>query len=297
MDLWQLKIFSKVVELKSFSRAARAVHLSQPTVSSHIQDLEQYFGCRLIDRLAREVLPTKAGQLLYDYACRLIALSHEMEAALAEFQGKMKGRLFVGGSTIPGCYLLPQVIGAFKKSFPDVIVSLIIEDTAGIVQQIASGKLEMGIVGAESTDTRIAQEKLLRDELRLIVPQTHPWARKREIPLEKLLGEPFIIRESGSGTLKTIQDGLVRQGYQVEALNAVAEMATTEAICQGVRNGVGVSILSTLAVADDLKTGRLRAISVIGLQLKRHFYLTRHKARSLSPLGGHFVSFLKTYLS
>jgi DNA-binding transcriptional LysR family regulator len=297
MDLWQLKVFSKVVEFKSFSLAARAVHLSQPTVSSHIKDLEQHYGCRLIDRLAKEALPTQAGRLLYDYARRLLALSDETETALAGFQGKTKGRFMVGGSTIPGCYLLPRMIGAFKKEFPDVVVALIVRDTAEILAEIASGRLEVGIVGAESRDQGLIQEKLLRDELRLIVPENHPWARRRKVSLPSLLNEPFIVRESGSGTLQAIQEALFRQGHGMTALKVVAEMSGTEAICQGIRNGVGVSILSTLAVADDLHTGRLRALTVEGLNMSRHFYLTRRKARTPSPLCEHFVAFLKAYLS
>ena len=106
MDLWQLLIFCKVVEFKSFSKAGRAVHLSQPTVSSHIKDLEDHFDCRLIDRLAKEALPTKAGLLLYRYARRLISLRDETESAMAAFKGKVKGSLNLGGSTIPGAFVL-----------------------------------------------------------------------------------------------------------------------------------------------------------------------------------------------
>ena len=110
MDLWRLQIFCRVVELKSFSKAAKAVYLSQPTVSSHIKDLENHFECKLVDRLGREVIPTKAGRLLYDYATKIIALKQEAENALAEFQGKIKGRLTIGGSTIPAGYILPPLL-------------------------------------------------------------------------------------------------------------------------------------------------------------------------------------------
>ena len=113
MDLWQLHIFCKVVENSSFSKAGDLVHLSQPTVSSHIKDLEDHIGCRLIDRLPKKAVPTKAGQLLYTYARRLLALRNETEEALAAFQGTVKGRLILGGSTIPGAYILPRAVGLF----------------------------------------------------------------------------------------------------------------------------------------------------------------------------------------
>ena len=296
MDLWQLKIFCKVVELKSFSRAGKIVHLSQPTVSSHIKDLEDHFGCRLIDRLSKEAVATKAGELLYGYARKILAFSHKIEAAMAEFNGKIKGRLLIGGSTIPGAYLLPRMIGAFSGQYPEVTISLVVEDTEKVIDGVLSGNLEMGVVGAESGEKKIFQEKLIEDELRLIVPENHAWARKKAIPLDLLLTEPFIVRENGSGTLASIQLSLASQGYTIEDLKIAAELGSTEAVRQGIKNNVGVSILSTLAVSEDLKIGSLKSIAVKGLQLKRSFYLTRHKYRSLSPLSRIFIEFLKKEL-
>ena len=292
MDLWQLKIFCKVVELKSFSKAGKMVHLSQPTVSSHIKDLEDHFGCRLIDRLSKEAVATKSGELLYGYAHKILAFADEIETALAEFNGKIKGRLLIGGSTIPGGYLLPKIIGLFSAKYPEVTVSLIVEDTEKIIDGVLSGNLELGVVGAESGEKKILQEKLIEDEMHLIVPASHPWARQKAISLESLLDEPFIVRERGSGTLASIQQSMARAGYNIENLNITAELGSTEAVRQGIKNKLGVSILSTLAVSEDLETGSLAAVNVKGLQLKRNFYLTRHKYRSLSPLSRIFMEFL-----
>ena len=296
MDLWQLKIFCKVVELKSFSRAGKTVHLSQPTVSSHIKDLEDHFGCRLIDRLSKEAVATKAGELLYGYALKILSFSHKIEAAMAEFNGRIKGRLLIGGSTIPGAYLLPRMIGAFTAQYPEVTISLVVEDTEKVIDGVMSGNLEMGVVGAESGEKKIFQEKLIEDEMRLIVPENHIWAKKKAIPLDLLLTEPFIVRENGSGTLASIQLSLASRGYTIEDLKIAAEFGSTEAVRQGIKNNVGVSILSTLAVSEDLKIGSLKSIAVKGLKLKRSFYLTRHKYRSLSPLSRVFIEFLKNEL-
>jgi DNA-binding transcriptional LysR family regulator len=296
MDLWQLKIFCKVVELKSFSRAGKTVHLSQPTVSSHIKDLEDHFGCRLIDRLPKEAVATKAGELLYGYARKILSFSHKIEAAMAEFNGRIKGRLLIGGSTIPGAYLLPRMIGAFTAQYPEVTISLVVEDTEKVIDGVMSGNLEMGVVGAESGEKKIFQEKLIEDEMRLIVPENHIWAKKKAIPLDLLLTEPFIVRENGSGTLASIQLSLASRGYTIEDLKIAAEFGSTEAVRQGIKNNVGVSILSTLAVSEDLKIGSLKSIAVKGLKLKRSFYLTRHKYRSLSPLSRVFIEFLKNEL-
>jgi len=296
MDLWQLHIFCRVVECKSFSKASEAVHLSQPTVSSHVKDLEDHFGCLLIDRLSKEAAPTQAGRLLYGYARRMLALRDEAETALAQHQGRMRGHLAIGGSTIPGGYLLPRVIGKFKIQYPQIRPSLIIADTQRIIAGVVEGAIELGVVGAESRDKNILQERLIDDHMRLIVTADHPWGALKKILLDRLLSEPFIVRERGSGTLISIQERLKQQGRSVEELNIVAEMGSTEAVRQGIKDGIGVSILSTLAVSEDLESGALKALSVEGLNLTRGLYLTRHRQRSLSPLAQAFVEFLKKHL-
>lgn len=297
MDLWQLTVFCRVVDCKSFSKAAEAVHLSQPTVSSHIKDLEDHFGCQLIDRLARQAVPTQAGRILYSHARRLLSLRDETETAMAHFQGKLQGSLVIGGSTIPGGYLLPRVIGLFKQEFPQVMLSLVIADTAQIMAGVLEGHLEFGVVGAQTPQKGIVQEKLIEDRMQLIVPAEHPWAGRKKIPLAFLLKEPFIVRERGSGTLASIRESLSRRGYGVDALHVVAELGSTEAVRQGIKSRVGVSILSTLAVAEELEQGAFKALEIEGVDLTRSFYLTRHRQRSLSPLGDAFIRFLREALS
>lgn len=293
MDLWQLRIFRSVVELGSFSRAGRTVHLSQPTVSSHIKDLEDHFGLRLIDRLAREAVPTKAGALLYDYACRMLTLRDEAEAAMAAFQGTIQGRLTVGGSTIPGGYLLPRVVGGFVNRHPDARIALTVGDTGEMLAAIAEGRLELAVVGARSRDRRIEQTPLTADELRLVVPADHRWAGRDSVAPAELRREPFILREAGSGTLAAFRERLEAVGMEVEALTAVAEMGSTGAVIQGIKGGVGVSVVSAVAVAEDVAAGTLAALAIDGIDLRRKFYLTAGRGRTLSPLAGAFFEFLR----
>lgn len=297
MDLWRLRIFRKVIEHKSFSKAALAINLSQPTVSSHIKDLEEHYGCRLIDRVDRKAVPTRAGQLLYKYAKRLAQLVEEMETAMAGFQGDIKGQLVVGGSTIPAGYLLPRLVGAFRERYPDVRIALRVGDTEKIINDILSGALELGVVGAASNHKQIAQKIVMEEEMRVIVPGGHKWARKKSVSLEALSKEPFIAREKGSGTLMSLQKNLAEGGLTGndvtgEALNIVAELGSTTSVIQGIKNGLGLSVLSPVAVAEDLAAGRLAALRIKSISLKRAFYLTRHKDRTLSPLGEAFCDFL-----
>jgi len=292
MDLWQLKIFCKVIECRSFSKAGQIIHLSQPTISSHIKDLEDHFGTRLIDRLTREAVPTKAGELLYKYARRLIALREEAETAMAEYLGEIKGTLTVGGSTIPGGYLLPHVIGEFAQHYPGVHTILLVGDTSEIISHILSGRAELGVVGAPAGNKQIEQISLLEDDLRLVIPSQHRWSRRKTVTLTELTHEPFIIRERGSGTLRSLVQILQQRGHDISAFNVVAEMGSTEAVRQAVKSRVGVSILSALCVADDVQSGKLKTLLVEDLNLKRHFYLTTHKQRTISPLGRMFSEYL-----
>jgi DNA-binding transcriptional LysR family regulator len=292
MDLWRLQIFCEVVEMKSFSKAASNVYLSQPTVSSHIKDLEDHFQCKLIDRLGREVAPTKAGELLYRHAKKMIALKDDMEKSLAEFQGILKGNLTIGGSTIPGCYILPSLLGRFKEVYPDILVTLIEKDTAGVLEDVIAGHVELGIVGAKTRDPRLRQNKIMDDEMFVVIPKQHKWAKKKAVTVSELVDEPFIAREPGSGTRKSIEQALNRTGNWRERQNVVAEMGSTEAIRQAVKAGVGISIMSKCAIADDVAAGLLKKVRISKVPLRRAFFLVTHKQRTRSPLCQAFIHFL-----
>lgn len=295
MDLWQLKVFTSVVNQKSFSRAGKNIHISQPTVSSHIKELEEHFNCRLLDRLGREVMPTKAGQILYSYANKLLSLKDETESAISDFLGNIKGELIIGGSTIPAGYIIPKIIGPFAASFPDVFINMRAGDTAEIINNILNGEMETGIVGAMVEHPEISQEKLVDDEMKLIIPASHKWAGQKQINCSLLFTEPFIAREEGSGTWESITESMGESGFIPEDLKIIARMGNTASVIQGIINNAGVSILSTIAVEDAVNTGRLKALSVKGLNLKRGFYITTHKKRTLSPISQAFIKFIKDF--
>jgi DNA-binding transcriptional LysR family regulator len=293
MDLWQLHIFCKVVELASFSKAGQAIHLSQPTVSSHIKDLEKHFGCSLVDRMSRCAVPTKAGDLLYTYALRLLALRDETEAALAEYQGQYKGKLRIGGSTIPGGYLLPKIIGPFNGEFPNIRISLMIGDSRNIVRKTLDGEIEMGFVGARFSEPHLQTTPLTNDSLKLIVPPHHAWATESSIAIEALRHEPMVVRESGSGTRQVLSKALQANELELsEHFHIVAEIGNTIGIVGAIKSGLGVSILSTRAIEEELKSGTLRALDIQGLDLERQIHLIVDKRRTISPLAGAFRHYI-----
>lgn len=291
MDLWQLHIFVSVIEHKSFSKASEAIHLSQPTVSSHIKELENHFQCRLLDRLGKTTEPTKAGKILYQYSKKLLNLRDQAESALYDFTGKVKGNLFIGGSTIPSAFIIPELIGPFIKDFPDIDIKLTVGDTMQIINDIKDGILEIGIVGARINDPQIMQKKLIKDEMKLIVPANHKWAKKASVDCSKLFNEKFIAREKGSGTWASILKSMETSAFDSKKLNTQITMGNTMSVIQGILNHLGISILSTMAVKDDIKNGRLAAVSVTGLNLDRYFYLTTAKKRTPSPICSKFIEY------
>lgn len=293
MDLWQLEIFHKVIELKGFSRAAEAVHISQPTVSSHIKDLEEHFGCQLIDRIEKKAFPTRAGEILFEYANRLLSLRNDTESAMANFKGKISGKLRLGGSNIPGGYILPKLVGKFIKVYPEVNVSLKIGDSEEIIADINNSRVDLGLVGVKSNYKKIIQEILMEDHLCLVIPKNHKWADYTSIGLKDLQNEPLILREEGSGTLKTLKNSLTRAGLKLSHLNVIANMGSTTAVLQCIRNNIGVSILSSIPILDEVNSNLLSAIPIEELNLDRHFYITRHKDRTESPLTRAFIDFIK----
>lgn len=295
MDIRRLEVFCKVVELKSFTLAAKAVLLSQPSVSEHVRSLEETVGEKLLDRLGREVVPTGAGQILYQYALRILGLRDEAMQAIDQFRGRVSGTLPLGASTIPGAFILPVLVESFKTAHPSIQIMLKISGTSRIMDEMVRGTLELGVVGARPKDPRLESEQVFSDELMLTVYPGHPWARRKSVALEELPGQPFIQREPESGTRTVMNHSLLEHGLDPSRLTMVAEMGSSEAVRQGIKARLGISILSSLSVAEDLRLGSLVSVPIEGLQISRRFYLIRRKNRQLSPLALTFLHHLKAH--
>ena len=288
MDLRQLEIFAKVAEMGSFSRAAEALHLTQPTVSEHIRALEDELGVRLLDRLGRGTATTRAGQLLLSYASRILALSREARQALEGYQGRMRGELVVGGSTIPGEYLLPAVIGRFREKFPEVSTTLVIGDSQAVVDWVADGRVELGVVGARLPQRGLEFHDLSPDEEVVVIPAGHPWQGRAQVTLEELAREPLLIRERGSGTRAAFESALERAGVDLGTLRVAGEMGSNQAIKQAVKAGMGITVLSRIAVEEESRQGVLAFLRVQDLAVTRGFYVVTHRERSRSPVAEAF---------
>lgn len=294
-DLRQLEIFCKIVELKSFSKAADAVFLAQASVSERIANLEKAMGTLLLDRMGRQIVPTRAGELLYKHAIKLLDMKRTTKQEMEKFLGLRQGKILLGGSTIPGEYIIPRLIGKFYEKYPLISVVLTVAGSREIEDLIHRGNLELAIIGKKSGNPDLESYNLWDDELVLVVNKKHKWAKRKFIHPDELFQEPFIIRETGSGTLKIMDDYLNTQGnYSIDNLNTVATLGTSTAVKEGINAGLGVSILSSRAVKTEIEVGLLKKVKIKGMPgMTRSFYLVRNRRRATSPLCQALLDFLK----
>ena len=294
----ELEIFCKVVELQSFSKAAEAVFLVQASVSERIASLEKKLGIRLLDRLGRKVIPTAAGELLHKHATLLLEVKETARLEIEKFLGLEQGEISLGGSTIPGEYILPDLIGRFKRKYPNLSVKLTIADTREVENRVLTGQVEIGVIGSESSHPNIVSQKLWEDELVLAVPAHHPWARRKAVSLEELRETPIILREEGSGTRKILEACLHESGEDgFNGFKVSARFGSSTAVKEGIKSGLGLSILSARAIETEISAGLLKALRVRDLLMSRNFFLIRNKLRIASPSCRAMLDFLLTTLN
>jgi len=288
-----LETFCKVAELESFSRAGEAVYLTQPTVSGHIASLEQAVGLKLFDRLGRRVALTTGGRVLYRYAKEILKLRDEALNAVYEFSHLIKGRITVGGSTIPGEYVLPKVMGRFQQEAPGISIRLVIADSQEVIERLLAGDIEVGVVGMRFAEEKVDAYSLLHDRVIIIAFPQHPLASKREVSWEELRAAPLLIRERGSGTRKAFEGYIQGAGLRLDDFNIIAEVGSSTAVKEGVKGGIGLGIISDLAVHDEMAGGVVREITVRGERaLERDFFVVVPRGRELSPPARRFLEFL-----
>jgi DNA-binding transcriptional LysR family regulator len=290
MTLRQLEVFLAVARARSYRRAAEALHTSQPALSQHVRELETELAVKVFDRLGRSVALTEAGRLLETHALRVFGALDGAREALGELQGLQRGSLVVGASTTPGIYVLPAVIGHFRRQYPGVDLRLRIANSRLIEERIRSNELDLGVVGGHGLAA--GEECLvtgLDDELVLIVSPRHRWARRRTVAPSALASEPLLMREEGSAS----RDVAVRVLLQARVRYQTAmELDHTEAIKQAVMAGLGVAFVSVHAIRREVAAGHLAAVRLAGVPIRRHFHVIHHEARTLGPSARAFVQML-----
>ena len=286
----QFEVFLAVARAGSFRAAAETLHLSQPALSQHVAELERELGARLFDRLGRRVALTEAGRILEDHAQRIFATLTSAQENVAELGALKRGSLLIGASTTPGIYVLPRLAARFQELYPGITLRVRIANSAAIEEQIRANELDLGVVGGHGV--RPGEECLsagLPDELVVVVPPKHAWARRREIGVELLAPERLLIREEGSATRQVTERALELAGAKI---GPTMELGHTEAIKQAVMAGLGVAFLSVHAIRVEVETRRLSALRLRGHRVRRHFHVIHNQARTLGVAARAFVDLL-----
>lgn len=285
LENYRVQVFRAVAEQASFRRAAEQLHISQPSVSQHVQLLEEELGAKLLERTSAGIEITSAGELLLNFARRSSRMSQQVLAALAQLEGQPGGALSLAASTTVAQYLLPRILGGFLKDNLRVQLTVKSGNTEEVAAWVLGGAADLGMVEGPPASKELAVERFLEDRLALIVPRGHRWAGK-QISLAALASAPLLMREQGSGTRRVTEQALRRAGLRLNQLTIAMELDSTEAIVSGVEAGLGVGFVSELAIRKELRLGTLSTAQITGLEMRRWFSLIRQRG----PVPGGAVA-------
>ena len=296
MQLKQLEIFVQVARLRSFSRAAEALYLTQPTVSAHMNALEEELGIRLVVRSTKELRLTPPGQVLERYAAEILGLCQRAEQEVRTAAGAIAGTLSIAASTVPAQYLLPQALPALRQRYPQVFFQVRQGDSSQVIQWMTENGAELGIVGAPALRPGLLCVPFLTEHLVIAAPNTPPYQRlEGKLTPQLLRTLPFLVREPGSGTRKQADQFLRSLGLEPQTLNLAAQLESTESILQGVKYGLGISIVSQYAAREEAVSGRVLLFHWDSPLLERQFYLLYRRSAALSPAAAMLLQELPSF--
>jgi DNA-binding transcriptional LysR family regulator len=291
INLDRLRIFRAVAEARSFTRAAEVVHLTQPGISKHIKQMEEYYGIPLFDRLGKKVALTQAGEILSEATEEIMASAIAAEQRIEELKGLHGGKLVLGASFALGIYVLPGVLAAFRKRYPAVEVTVDISLSAKIMAKILANKLELGLVSQEAHDPRLFAKQFMTDELIVVVPSNHRWANRKRIRPQELMKETFIVAARGAGVRAAVEERLKQKGI---VLTNVIDFGNVEGVKRAVEAGLGISIQPRSVVQREISAGSLTGVSLAGLDDKLGRFYVGRRDKHLSNAAKAFLAMLRT---
>lgn len=292
LDIHQLHVFLTAAETLSFTRTAQRLHMTQPSVSQHIQALERHFGCELFVRNGRNLELTDAGLKLASLAQEAVLLSARIESEMASLNKGVVGHLVIGCCTTPGKYILPKLLTSFHDRYPRVRVTCNVMHQREAIKLLLEGKLHFTLTSLVGDVTpELEMVRFICDRLVLITPQHHPWADLGEITPEQLLEGRFILREEGSGSYDAIRRALNELDISIRDLNTILTLGNSEAIALTIREGLGVGFVSE-KVIEALGMEGLAIVNVKGLEVKRDIYISRNRRHPTTTTQTTFWSYL-----
>jgi DNA-binding transcriptional LysR family regulator len=294
VNLDYLHTLVSVVEHGSLSAAARAKRISQPAVTKQIQRMESEVGLTLLVRgPKRQVELTSAGKRVLAFARQTLASYEELERELGVLKEVGQGTLVLAASTIPGEYVLPGLLAAFREEYPRIRVEMSITDTAGVATDLLEDQADVGMVGSRPRRPGLRLERLVGDEVVLTVPPGHELAKKASVAIDELKGQRLILREEGSGTRRSVEQALAASGVGLHQEDVALILGSTHAVLQAVEQGLGIGFVSARAAAAALTEGRVARVSLEGIDLRRDLYLAYVPERVGDPLVGRFLKFAR----
>jgi DNA-binding transcriptional LysR family regulator len=266
----KLHTFLCVAKTKNFSKAAEILHITQPAVSQHIKALESQYKVSLFNDRRKNMKLSEEGELLLAYATEMNRLQQSLAVKMQTIQGR--NRVYRVGATMTiGGYVLPKILGKHKLSHPKIDIQLTVDNTETVIEQMVRGDLILGMVEGPFPQERFTSVLYRKDELVIAVSPKHPLARKKEVSLERLMVEPLILREQGSGTRLVFEKAITQAGYSIEDANVLMEIGNIHALVSLVESNLGVTVISRDAIADALKSGTLCEVSLSGMRIFREY--------------------------
>lgn len=297
MDFKQIEAFINVAKFRSFSKAAEAIYLSQPTISTHINTLENELGITLFDRYGKDIQLTPAGSLFYDYAINMVNTRNQAVHSIAEFNDRIEGELFIASSTTPCRFLLPRVIKGFWKKHPQVSFRISEISSGEVISNILQFNAEIGIVGKKPFNDKLTYSEFAFDNLVLITPVGTRFDNMKEDTLEfkDIQSEYYILRESNSATRQIFEASLNAAGYSIKKLKIFSEVNSIDAALQFVKYGLGVTIISENAAEEYIESNLVRRFYIKDLMLNRKIYMVKYDKRTLSPVAKAFENYALSF--
>jgi DNA-binding transcriptional LysR family regulator len=287
VDLHQLYIFTKVVEHKSFSKAAEIVYLSQSTVSSHIQSLEKTLNVKLFDRVGRETILTPHGERLYYWAQKLLQLKDQALFDIKESVSELKGMIHIGASSVPGQFLVPKMVKKFHNEYANVTFSIKEDPSRIVADKVISGQVDLGFLGEKYENDKLQYLPLLKEKLVLI--SSEDYGLRKTVSIHDIMNLPFIMRNSDSGTKAILEKFLKKQRIKEEQLHVVAYTDSSQALMELVKQGIGIAIISEIAAKEYSFSNNLVIHEIQDFHDERYFYLVYNNLKTLSLVSKLFI--------
>lgn len=293
VTLRQLSTFEAVARLKSFSAAAREMHVSQPTVSKQIKALHEEIGLALVEQIGKKISLTEAGEKLYITCGEWLKTWGRFEQSIADMKGMKQGRLKISAVTTTK-YFMPRLLGPFCSEYPNIDVSLEVVNRDRLLERISRNEDDLYIMGVPPENIELESEAFLDNPLVVLAPANHPLADQRDIPFKRLGEEQFLMREHGSGTRITIERLFAERNTK---LNIRMELGSNEAIKQAVTGGLGLAVLSQSTLPVEPGHSHYTILDIEGFPIMRAWYMVRPKGKPLSIVAEYFLAFLREHIN